>query len=85
MSAGTPGERTQIAKIAAHTRWAKTEDRGATARAGQAGLLARFEREVDPDNRLAPEERARRAESARRAHFQRLARKSAQARRGGAA
>jgi hypothetical protein len=80
MSAATAGERTQIAKIAAHTRWAKTEDRSATARAGQAGLLARFERDVDPEGRLAPEERALRAESARRAHFQRLARKSAQAR-----
>lgn len=42
-------------------------------------LLARFEREVDPDRTLPPDERARRAEEARQAHFRALGR------RGGAA
>jgi hypothetical protein len=50
-------------------------------RAARDGFLARFEREVDPQNALAPEERARRAIAARRAHMARLAHKSAQARR----
>lgn len=76
----TPAERSQIAKIAAHTRWANTVDRSAATQAARDGLLRKFEDQVDPDRRLAPEERTRRAESARRAHFQRLARKSAQAR-----
>jgi hypothetical protein len=44
-------------------------------------LLAKFEREVDPDNRLTPAERAKRAENARKAYYANLALKSAQARR----
>jgi hypothetical protein len=44
-------------------------------------MLAKFEHEVDPDNKLAPAERIRRAEFARKAYFTRLALKSAQARR----
>lgn len=74
-------DRTQIAKLAAHTSWAKTEDRSARTQAARDGLLAKFEREVDPGGVLDPAERAARAESARRAHYQRLALKSAQARR----
>jgi hypothetical protein len=41
----------------------------------------KFEREVDPNNELAPAERAKRAEHARRAYYARLALASAQARR----
>jgi hypothetical protein len=74
-------DRTQIAKIAAHASWALTEDRSARTQAARDGLLARFERQVDPDGVLPLDERAKRAESARRAHYQRLALKSAQARR----
>ena len=77
------GDRTIIAKVAAHTRWANTVDRtAATAKARQA-FTDRFERDVDPDGVLDPLERAKRAANARRAHFQRLALKSAQARRSG--
>jgi hypothetical protein len=43
--------------------------------------MERFEREVDPENRLPEVERARRAEAARRAYFTELALKSARARR----
>lgn len=43
-------------------------------------FLSRFEREVDPDERLDPAERQRRAHYARKAHFARLALKSARAR-----
>lgn len=73
--------RSQIAKIAAHSRWAKCEDRSAATQAARDGLMAKFERQVDPDGVLPVEERAARAESARRAHFQRLALKSAAARK----
>jgi len=44
-------------------------------------MLAKFEREVDPEGLLLPAERARRAENARKAHFQRMALKSVRARR----
>ena len=60
----------------------------ANAARGQAGLLARFEREVDADGTLTPAERHRRAESARKAHMLRLSAASAKvraARKGGAA
>lgn len=75
----TPEQRSQRARIAAHARWAR-EDPIPTAIRGQAGLNARFEREVDPDGVLPPAERARRAEHAKKAHFARLALLSAKAR-----
>ena len=65
-------QRRQRAKIAAHASWAARDGQELGAR-GQAGLMARFEREVDPDGVLPPAERERRAESAKRAHFQRMA------------
>lgn len=68
----TPEQRTMRARLAAHARWAKEDPRPAVER-GQAGLLAKFEREVDPDGVLPPSERARRAKSALRAHMVRLA------------
>lgn len=74
-------DRTQIAKLAAHTSWALTEDRAARTAPARQALLERFEDEVDPDRKLPADERARRAESARKAYYQRLALKSAQARR----
>ncbi len=77
----TVSERSQIAKIAAHAKWAKTEDRSAATQAARDGMLRKFEDEVDPDRKLLPEERAKRAESARRAFYQRIALKSAQSRR----
>jgi hypothetical protein len=68
------------AQIAALTRWSK-EDPAANAARGQAGLLARFEREVDPDRLLPLPERTRRAEAARRAYMCHLAYRSSKARR----
>jgi hypothetical protein len=44
-------------------------------------MMARFEREVDPEGVLPPHERAKRAENAKAAYFKRLALKSAKARR----
>lgn len=75
----TPEQRTLRASIAAHTRWSR-EDPAANAARGQAGLLARFEREVDPGGTLPPAERERRVQSAYRAHMGRLALASSKAR-----
>ena len=75
----TREQRTLRARVAAHARWSK-EDPAANAARGQAGLLARFEREVDPDGSLPPAERERRAQSAYRAHMGRLALASSKAR-----
>jgi len=81
----TPEQRTMRASIAAHTRWSR-EDPAANAARGQAGLLARFEREArEAEPGLSEAEYARRAESARKAHMARLAFASskARARKGG--
>lgn len=76
----TQTERTLRAKIAAHKRWAHTVDRTAATEPARRGLLDKFEREVDPHNRLNPAERAKQAENARREHYARMALKSARAR-----
>ena len=69
------------AKVAALSKWARTENRTAATAAARTAFEARFEREVDPDGRLSATERARRAGFARRAYFARLALLSAKARR----
>ena len=79
MSKLTPEQRRLRAQIAANARWSR-EDPAPNAARGQAGLTAKFEREVDPDGSLPPAERARRVEAAKRAHFQRLAFASSRAR-----
>lgn len=77
----TPEERTLRAKLAAHSRWAKVDDRAEETAAGRAAFELRFLREVDPENKLDPKERLKRAENARKAYFAKLALKSAVARR----
>jgi hypothetical protein len=52
----------------------------AIARAGRDGLMARFIREVDPDNQLPEGERLKRADYRRRQHMASLAAKSAASR-----
>ena len=76
----TPGERTLRARAAAYAMLAKHGSRKGALR-GQAALLAKFERQVDPECLLAPEERRLRALHARRAHMARLALASARSRR----
>jgi hypothetical protein len=78
----TPRQRRLAAQIAINTRWAgaSAEDRAAQGARGQAGLLARFEREVDPAGELEAAERARRAEHAYKAHMARLSLASSKAR-----
>ena len=69
----TPEQRQARASIAALTRWSR-ENPAANAARGQAGLLARFEREArEADPTASDAEIARRAECARKAHMQRMA------------
>ena len=76
----TPEQRKMRATIAALARW-KNEDPAEAAFRGQQGLVAKFEREVDPDNVLSPAERRRRAIAARREHMTRMAFKSSKSRK----
>jgi hypothetical protein len=79
----THEERQLYGRLGAHESWARTADRAARTRPAREAMLAKFEREVDPDGALAPVERAIRDEHARKAYYTRLAIKSAQARRAG--
>jgi hypothetical protein len=63
-------------RAAALRRWAFTDDPVEATAKLRAGFLARFEREVDPDNQLAPDEREKRARRLMRAHMIDLARRS---------
>lgn len=67
------GHRVIAARIAAHTRWAKAEDRQAVATRGQRGLRARFAAEIDPKGELSAAERERRVDSMVKAHMTSLA------------
>lgn len=69
------------ARLAAYTRWAKTPDATSATAPARRAFNARFEREVDPDNKLPPDVRARLAEYARKAYYTKLAYASAKARR----
>lgn len=73
------------ARLAAHARWSREDAQGReeNAERGQSGLLARFEREVDPHGELTELERRRQAENARRAHMLKLALASSRARAAG--
>lgn len=74
-------ERRLEAQARAFASWAQTDDRSARTAPARAALLAKFEKQVDPESRLSTEERARRAEYARKAYFAQLALKSARSRR----
>lgn len=77
----TPAERSLRAKVAAHTRWARTDDRVDATSAARAAFADRFAKQVDPNGTLPPAERSRRAASLRSAYYADLARRSAKARR----
>jgi len=81
----TPTQARLRAQVAGNDRWARATQAERTANAvrGQAGLLARFEAQVDPDGTLPPAERAKRAANARKAHMARLALASSRARKKG--
>lgn len=78
-------DRALIARVAAHTRWAHTDDRAAATAPARKGLEARWAREADPDGTLPADELERRIDNLRRAHMTRMALASARARRKGAA
>lgn len=79
--AATPQQRSLAGSIAAQTRWLKETDRTAAAKRGMDGLLAKFEREVDPEGVLSSAERRARALAARKLHMTRLALASSKARK----
>jgi hypothetical protein len=68
------------ASIAAHVQWANEGDRTARTAAARAGLIARFERQADPQGVLPPDERARRVEHLYLAHMRRMTLASLKAR-----
>lgn len=76
----TPAQRrlrARLGGLAVHVK----HDSHAIAKRARDGFLARFEREVDPEQRLRPHERRQKALLARRAHMTRLAMRSAKVRR----
>jgi hypothetical protein len=76
----TPAQRTLRARKAAHDRWAK-EDPAPTAVVGQAGLRAKFDRQVrDATPGLSEAEYECRAHHAYMAHMAGVALKSSRAR-----
>ncbi len=76
----TPEQRTQRARLAAHTKWAHTHDRTEATRPAREAFNQRFLDDVDPDRELSEQDRQRRAGNARKAYYARLSLKSAQAR-----
>jgi hypothetical protein len=73
----TPAERSEIARIAAHTRWSKETNRaGVTAKArnNSPASIQHWLRKVDPESKLPHAERLKLAESAMKAHFLKRAR-----------
>jgi hypothetical protein len=76
----SPDQRSLRARMAAYCLHAQ-RDPVETTRAARAAFMGRFERQVDPDLKLAEPERRWRADAARKAHFIKLALKSAEVRR----
>lgn len=74
-------ERHLVSSIAAHESWAHTSDRTARTAPARAALMAKFEKQVDPEGKLPADERRIRANHLKAAYFKRLALKSAKARR----
>ena len=54
----TPEQRHLRAKIAANARWSKYMAHEDQADAARSAMLARLERQVDPNGELPPDERA---------------------------
>lgn len=75
----TPEQRATRSRLGAYALHSKVDSAAHLAPA-RAGMVARFEREVDPDGILDPAERARRVAQARKAFYTALALKSSRAR-----
>jgi hypothetical protein len=78
----TPHERVMRSRMAAYLMHARHDARQTTA-ASHAAFMARFIRDVDPEQKLPEPERHRRAAAAKSAYFTRLAYLSAKKRHEG--
>ncbi len=81
MAAVDPTVRAVAARVAALTRWSKVDNPSAATAPARRGLIAKFEREVDPDGELNPAERSKRVERAQLAHMNRMSLAAAAKRR----
>jgi hypothetical protein len=68
----TPSQRSQRARIAAHTRWAKEPDRVAATAPGRRAAFEKLLDEVDPERKLPEAERLKRAKNAQQAQLERV-------------
>jgi hypothetical protein len=78
----SPEERSLRARMAAHNRWAKEENRPAATQPARDAYLQKFLDEVDPDGELPEAERRKRADNARAAHLARMRYEGLKKRRG---
>src|SRR5271154_6980552 len=77
----TPQQRKLRASKAGLTGWDNTVDRSARARHANAGLIAKWEREIDPDGTMDRQELARRVKTKQKLHMADMSWKAVQARR----
>jgi hypothetical protein len=77
----TPAERSQRARIAAHTRWAREPDRLRATQPGRDAAFAKLLDEVDPDRVLSEPERLKLARNAQQAQLARIRLAALKARR----
>lgn len=68
------------ARAAAHASWAKTADRAARTAKAREAALAKFEREVDPDNKMSARDRRKAAVNAQKARMNAMSQKGVDAR-----
>lgn len=79
----TPSQRTQQARMASHSSWARTPDPAQRTAPARRAFMNRFERQVDPDGTLEPQQRKQLAEHAVRAHMADLGLRSSRRRQEG--
>jgi hypothetical protein len=80
----TPAQRSQRARIAAHTRWAREPDRLAATAPGRRAAFEKLLDEVDPERKLSAAERLKRAKNAQQAQLERIRLAASKSRRRGA-
>jgi hypothetical protein len=77
----SPTQRTERAKIAANTRWAREIDRLAATKPGRDAAFQKLLDEADPEGVLSEAERLKRAKNAQQAQLARARFLSSKARR----
>lgn len=68
----SPGQRTERAKIAANTRWAKEIDRLAATKPGRDAAWQKLLHDADPEGLLSDPERLKRAKNLQQAQMARI-------------